>query len=121
MKRIPPDFLRQIRNDVDLAHLIEDLGIPSKRRGQQLVFRCPDCGTSCAATSGSVSEPVGSTSCPSSPAGASPAALGGSAIAPGLATEELIEGGGISGGGGVSGVGATDATSTPALSLCSVI
>jgi DNA primase len=51
MKRIPPDFLRQIRNDVDLAHLIEDLGIPSKRRGQQLVFRCPDCGTSCAATS----------------------------------------------------------------------
>ncbi len=51
MNRIPPDVLRQLRNDVDLAHLIADLGIPSKRRGQQLVFRCPDCCTSYAATS----------------------------------------------------------------------
>ncbi len=51
MNRIPPDVLRQLRNAVDISHLIEELGIAAKRRGQRLTFRCPDCGTSHAVTS----------------------------------------------------------------------
>lgn len=51
MNRVSPDLLRQLRNEVDLSTLIEELGIPAKRRGQQLVFRCPDCGSSHAVTS----------------------------------------------------------------------
>jgi predicted RNA-binding Zn-ribbon protein involved in translation (DUF1610 family) len=51
MNRVSPDLLRQLRNEVDLSMVIEQLGIPSKQRGQQLVFRCPDCGSSHAVTS----------------------------------------------------------------------
>jgi transposase-like protein len=51
MNRIPSDVLRQLREDVDLAQVIERLGIPSKRRGQQLAFRCPGCGSFWAVTS----------------------------------------------------------------------
>jgi DNA primase len=51
MPLIPPDFLRQLRNDVDLTKVIQHLGIPTKRRGQRLMFRCPDCGNCHAAKS----------------------------------------------------------------------
>jgi len=45
MNRIPPDLLRQLRNDVVITRVIEHLGIPSNLRGQRLTFRCPDCST----------------------------------------------------------------------------
>jgi ribosomal protein S27E len=51
MNRISPELLRQLRNEVDLGMVIEHLGIPAEQRGQQLKFRCPDCGSSDAVTS----------------------------------------------------------------------
>ena len=51
MNRVSPDLLRQLRNEVELSMVIEQLGISSKQRGRQIVFRCPDCGSSHAVTS----------------------------------------------------------------------
>jgi DNA primase len=43
MKRISPDFLRQIRNQVEITRVIDDLRIPSSPRRGQRTFRCPEC------------------------------------------------------------------------------
>ncbi len=51
MEKIPPDLLREIRNDVNLAEVIRHLGIPSGRRGKRLIFRCPRCAADHAAIS----------------------------------------------------------------------
>lgn len=45
MKQISPDLLRRLRNDVDLRRLVQHLGIPTKRRGRRVSFRCPECYT----------------------------------------------------------------------------
>jgi DNA primase len=47
--RIPPELLYRLRNDVDIASVLERLGIPTGRRGGRLTFRCPDCAHSSAA------------------------------------------------------------------------
>ena len=51
MDKIPPDVLREIRNDANLVEVIQQLGIPTGRRGKRLIFRCPRCGASHAAIS----------------------------------------------------------------------
>lgn len=45
MKQLPADLLRRLRNDLELPTVVEHLGIPTKRRGNRLAFRCPDCST----------------------------------------------------------------------------
>jgi DNA primase len=43
MKRISPDFLRQLRNQVEITRVIDELRIPSNQRRGQVTFRCPEC------------------------------------------------------------------------------
>ncbi len=42
--RIPPDHLRRLRNELDIAGVIGDLQIQTKKRGGWLRFLCPLCG-----------------------------------------------------------------------------
>lgn len=42
-RRVSDDELRQLRNAVDIDHLIVRLGVPSKRRDGYLRFLCPHC------------------------------------------------------------------------------
>lgn len=44
MNQIPPDHLYSLRNDVDVADVIDTLGVPTARRGSRVTFHCPDCG-----------------------------------------------------------------------------
>lgn len=38
--------LWQLRNEFPLPQLLKNLGWPHKRRGEQLIFVCPNCGES---------------------------------------------------------------------------
>lgn len=40
---IPPARLRALRNHVPIAAVIRRLGVPTKRRGCRVAFRCPAC------------------------------------------------------------------------------
>ena len=42
-RRVTEKELRQLRNDLDIAELIQRLGIPSKRSEGYLRFLCPTC------------------------------------------------------------------------------
>jgi|RhiMetdeSRZDD1v2_1073273.scaffolds.fasta_scaffold355605_2 hypothetical protein len=44
MSRIPTDRLRALRNTVPILELIFELGIPTRKHGSRLTFRCPGCG-----------------------------------------------------------------------------
>ena len=43
MKRIHPDHLRALRNNVPVDAVLTDLRIPTKNRGRRVNFRCPAC------------------------------------------------------------------------------
>lgn len=43
MKRVSPERLRTIRNDIDVLRVILALGIPTRSRGSRTAFRCPRC------------------------------------------------------------------------------
>lgn len=49
--RIAPQHLRRLRNEVDIAGVIHDLEIPTRKRGGWLRFLCPLCGEFDTATS----------------------------------------------------------------------
>lgn len=51
MKRLSAELLRQLRNDIDVALVVERLDIPCEVRGRRLVFRCPDCDSKSGVTS----------------------------------------------------------------------
>ncbi len=44
MKRIHPDHLRALRNDVPVHVVLAHLRIPPMNRGRRVNFRCPACG-----------------------------------------------------------------------------
>jgi DNA primase len=43
MKQITAEHLKSLRNDVDVAQVIQTLEIPLEHRGARMTFRCPDC------------------------------------------------------------------------------
>jgi len=51
MKRFSPELLRRLRNDVEIATVVERLEIPRQVRGCRLLFRCPDCDGNSGVTS----------------------------------------------------------------------
>ena len=45
MRRISAKHLGQLRNDISVHAVIDDLRIPTRRRGTRSTFRCPSCET----------------------------------------------------------------------------
>ena len=45
MRTIPPEELRRLRNDVPVAAVVDELGLPTGKRGTRHTFRCPKCST----------------------------------------------------------------------------
>ena len=45
MRRICATHLRKLRNDISVGAVIDDLHIPTGRRGTRSTFRCPSCAT----------------------------------------------------------------------------